>query len=100
MNGRIYDPNLGRFLSADPLIQAPYNSQSYNRYSYVMNNPLSLVDPSGYSWVSKKWKSVKKFAKKNWSAVKFVATAFVFGPNAAVLSNKSFRHYVKTHKWS
>jgi hypothetical protein len=56
MNGRIYDPNLGRFLSADPLIQAPYNSQSYNRYSYVMNNPLSLVDPTGYSWVSKKWK--------------------------------------------
>ncbi len=100
MNGRIYDPNLGRFLSADPLIQSPYNSQSYNRYSYVMNNPLSLVDPSGYSWVSKKWKSVKKFAKKNWSTVKFVATAFVFGPTAAVLSNKSFRHYVKTHKWS
>ena len=100
MNGRIYDPNLGRFLSADPIIQAPYNSQSYNRYSYVMNNPLSMIDPSGYSWLSKKWKSVKKFAKKNWSAVKFVATAYVFGPNAAVLTNKSFRGYVKTHKWS
>ena len=100
MNGRIYDPNLGRFLSADPLIQAPYNSQSYNRYSYVMNNPLSLLDPSGYSWVSKKWKSVKKFAKKNWSAVKFVATAYMFGPNAAILTNKSTRNYIKTHKWS
>jgi len=100
MNGRIYDPNLGRFLSADPLIQAPYNSQSYNRYSYVMNNPLSLIDPSGYSWVSKKWKSVKKFAKKNWSAVKFVATAYMFGTNAAVFTNKSTRNYIKTHKWS
>ncbi len=50
MNGRIYDPKLGRFLQADPLIQAPGNTQSYNRYSYAMNNPLKYVDPSGYSW--------------------------------------------------
>ncbi len=50
MNGRIYNPSLGRFLSADPIIQDAYNSQSYNRYTYVMNNPLGLVDPSGYSW--------------------------------------------------
>ncbi|WP_340680133.1 RHS repeat-associated core domain-containing protein [Paraglaciecola sp.] len=49
MNGRVYDPSLGRFLNADIFIQAPYNSQSFNRYSYVFNNPLSLVDPSGYS---------------------------------------------------
>jgi len=48
MNGRIYDPTLGRFLQADPHIQAPSNSQSYNRYSYVLNNPLSYTDPSGY----------------------------------------------------
>ena len=48
MNGRIYDPTLGRFLQADPHIQAPKNSQSYNRYSYVLNNPLSYTDPSGF----------------------------------------------------
>ncbi len=48
MNGRVYDPELGRFLSADPFVQAPYNTQSYNRYSYVFNNPLSFTDPSGY----------------------------------------------------
>lgn len=51
MNGRVYDPDLGRFVSADPLIQAPFESQSLNRYSYVMNNPLSMTDPSGYSWL-------------------------------------------------
>jgi hypothetical protein len=39
---------LGRFLSPDPLVQAPYHAQSLNRYSYVWNNPLSLVDPSGF----------------------------------------------------
>lgn len=57
MNGRIYDPTLGRFLQADPHIQAPKNSQSYNRYSYVLNNPLSFTDPSGYSFskLVKKW---------------------------------------------
>lgn len=48
MNGRVYDPELGRFLSADPLVQSPYNSQSYNRYSYVFNNPLSFTDPTGF----------------------------------------------------
>ncbi len=48
MNGRVYDPLLGRFLSADPFVQAPTNTQSPNRYSYVFNNPLSYTDPSGY----------------------------------------------------
>jgi hypothetical protein len=48
MNGRVYDYNLGRFLSVDPFIQAPGNSQSINPYSYIMNNPLSDTDPTGY----------------------------------------------------
>jgi RHS repeat-associated protein len=48
MNGRVQDPVLGRFISADPFIQAPYFTQSHNRYSYVWNNPTSLVDPSGF----------------------------------------------------
>lgn len=50
MNGRIYDSHLGRFLNADPYIQAPFNSQSFNRYSYVVNNPLSYIDPTGYAY--------------------------------------------------
>jgi len=48
MNGRIYDPLTGRFMSADPFIQDPAFAQSYNRYAYVMNNPLAYTDPSGY----------------------------------------------------
>lgn len=48
MNGRVYDPVLGRFLSADPYVGNPSDSQDYNRYSYVGNNPLSHIDPSGY----------------------------------------------------
>ena len=48
MNGRIYDPTLGRFMQADPVIQFPHLSQSHNRYSYVLNNPLAYTDPTGY----------------------------------------------------
>jgi RHS repeat-associated protein len=48
MNGRIYDPEIGRFLSADPNVQFPESTQGYDRYQYVNNNPLSASDPSGY----------------------------------------------------
>jgi len=53
MNGRVFDPLLGRFMTADPFIQAPANLQSYNRYTYGWNNPLIGNDPSGYGWLSK-----------------------------------------------
>jgi RHS repeat-associated protein len=51
MNGRVYGPEIGRFLSADPFIDGITNTQGWNRYSYVGNNPLSYTDPSGYSSV-------------------------------------------------
>ena len=48
MNGRVYDPALGRFLSADPLIGDLGDSQSVNPYAYVGNRPLNASDPTGY----------------------------------------------------
>lgn len=48
MNGRLYDPWVGRMLSPDPYIVEPSNSQNYNRYSYALNNPLKYIDPTGY----------------------------------------------------
>lgn len=47
MNGRLYDPLLRRFLNADENIQYPYNTQNYNKYGYVLNNPLLFNDPTG-----------------------------------------------------
>jgi len=47
MKGRLYDPVLGRFIQADPMTESDA-TQGLNRYSYVLNNPLSLTDPSGY----------------------------------------------------
>ena len=50
MNGRLYDPVLGRFFSPDNYVQMPDNSQNFNRYSYCLNNPLKYTDPSGEFW--------------------------------------------------
>jgi RHS repeat-associated protein len=49
MNGRIYDPFIGRFISPDPVLQFPDYTQGLNPYAYCLNNPLSLTDPDGYS---------------------------------------------------
>ena len=50
MNGRVYDPILGRFLSPDPFVQASDLSRNFNRYSYCLNNPLIYTDPGGENW--------------------------------------------------
>jgi RHS repeat-associated protein len=50
MNGRVYDPLTAMFFSPDPFVQAPGNWLNYNRYGYVMNNPLKYTDPNGEFW--------------------------------------------------
>lgn len=49
MNGRNFDQSNGRFNSADPMLQDPFNPQNFNRYSYVLNSPMGMTDPSGYA---------------------------------------------------
>jgi len=44
---RLYDPVIGRFISADTIVPNPENPQSLNRYSYCLNNPLRYIDPTG-----------------------------------------------------
>ena len=55
---RAYDPAIGRFCSPDPIVPAPGNPQSLNRYSYVYNNPLKYTDPTGNSaeWLNEAWR--------------------------------------------
>jgi RHS repeat-associated protein len=95
MIGRVYDPIVGRFVSADPTVQAPGNGQSFNRYTYCMNNPLSLTDPTGYNWfgdifkdignafssaakaIAKAVSSAAKWVKQNWKTLVVVAVAIV-----------------------
>jgi RHS repeat-associated protein len=71
MNGRVYDPELGRFLSADPIVPNRFNSQALNRFTYVDNRPLSLIDPTGYVGV----------------AAEIVITAFRVNPVVGVVTS-------------
>ena len=99
MNGRIYDPEVGRFLSPDPYIQDPEHSQNFNRYTYVLNNPLSYTDPSGHFFkklfksvkrvfrsVGKFFKKVGKWIKQDWRFLATAALALVTGGVAGSLA--------------
>jgi len=80
MNARLYDPTIGRFLSADTVIDGMYTTQGFNRYSYVKNNPLKYTDPSGHwGWSSFKraFKKVVHAVKKNIKTIVTVAVAVV-----------------------
>ncbi|GEM_PF-3374223 len=66
MNGRIYDPILGRFLQADPHVDGIKQIIGYNRYAYMHNDPVNGVDPTGYlfGFVKKIFRKAKKVVKK------------------------------------
>lgn len=48
LNARVYDAKIGRFLAPNSVVPDPMNGQAFNRFSYVNNNPLSFVDPTGH----------------------------------------------------
>jgi hypothetical protein len=76
-NGRVYDLVLARFLSPDPVIQNPENTQSHNRYSYVVNNPMKYTDPSGYI--------LDGLFDAIFAPIDFIAPAIYFGLNGLTL---------------
>ncbi|MER8369679.1 hypothetical protein NKH07_24375 [Mesorhizobium sp. M1378] len=102
MNGRVYDPDLARFVSADPTLQFVGSTQNYDRYAYVGNNPTKYTDPSGFGWLSDAWDSVTgaigdafnsvgNWIEKNWRTIVVavvavavtVVSAGTLGPIAA-----------------
>ncbi len=87
MNGRMYDATLARFISADPHIQAGSLSQSYNRYSYVMNNPMKYTDPSGY-FFKKLGRAIKRIGRSVEKAYSRVWQATVGDSLRALAKNK------------
>jgi RHS repeat-associated protein len=75
-NARYYDPTIGRFISADSIVQSISNPQTLNRYSYCANNPLNSTDPTGYfSLKSLVTKVVTAVKSVNWGAVKQTLSA-------------------------
>jgi len=82
-NARYYDPTLGRFISQDSIVPSAMDPQALNRYAYVRNNPLTLVDPTGHSWLS------NNFSKIAHEVVPFVSP--LIAPNWTVQSVKANR---------
>ncbi|MEM4326376.1 MAG: RHS repeat-associated core domain-containing protein [Candidatus Pacearchaeota archaeon] len=56
---RLYAPGSGRFISPDPIVPDPATPQALNRYAYVLNNPVNLVDPSGHWSTGDIWSGLK-----------------------------------------
>jgi len=81
MNGRVYDPLLARFGTADPMTESPFSTQGWNRYSYVGSSPLNFTDPSGYCFMGCFWKSafkaIGKFFRENWRSLVQIAAVVV-----------------------
>jgi len=86
LNGRVYDPLVGRMMSADPLVPDPMNGQAWNRYSYVINNPLAFTDPSGYSWLSEAFHAVQDLFRSVpiIGAIVRIAAVALCGPGASI----------------
>jgi RHS repeat-associated protein len=84
MNGRVYDPLLARFGTADPMTESPFSTQGWNRYSYVGNSPLNFTDPSGYCFMGCFWKPIFKaignFLRENWGSLVQIAAAAICAP--------------------
>lgn len=76
---RYYNPKLGRFLTADTIVQSPYNPQTLNRYTYCNNNPVNLVDPTGHSWFKKVFGGGSGFVASAIGAVLAVAITVMTG---------------------
>lgn len=85
MNGRLYDPILHRFLSPDNFVQDPTNTQNFNRYGYVLNNPLKYTDASGeFAWLIpaliggfSNW--IAHGAKFSWEGLGYFGTGAIAG---------------------
>jgi RHS repeat-associated protein len=87
--GRIYDPLLGRFQSADIVVQRPNDLQSYNRYSYVRNNPLTSIDPSGF--IETTMEDERRKAAANEARRAFIRTRGMFDYMASAYMDPGYR---------
>ena len=91
MNGRMYDPVLGRFLSPDDYVQMPLSPQGFNRYTYCNNNPLKYTDPSGEIFT---WKLGKSGFSFGFNFTPF-GIPLGFGLNVGYADGSSFGGYVE-----
>ncbi|MER3329379.1 MAG: T6SS effector amidase Tae4 family protein, partial [Candidatus Kapaibacterium sp.] len=101
MNGRVYDPVIGQFIQPDNHVALPNESQSYNRFSYVMNNPLKYTDPSG-EWIQFAFMAVISAAQATtaynwggtsamWNSIGMSVGSFALGAATGALAGQAFK---------
>jgi len=93
MNGRVFDPVLGRFLSPDPFVQDPGDLQSYNRYSYLYNNPLSGTDPTGYF-------SLRQFGRALGNFLLIPSPKNTFALLASQPGQQQIDNFIMSNQWA
>jgi len=93
MNGRLYDPVIARFFSPDNFVPVPDFTQSYNRYSYCLNNPLQYVDPSGENLTFPWYRDILGIVHWIGSADDIPATGVFLGDQGVFTSNGEMRYY-------
>lgn len=102
MNARLYDPLIGRFISPDPFVQAPDFSQSFNRYTYCLNNPLVYIDKNGefYHIIAGAVFGAVMNLMTNWEYIdctgEFLATIFIGAGTGAIDALTGFSSSVLT----
>ncbi len=88
-DARLYDPVIGRFISADTVVPVVFNPQALNRYTYCLNNPLIYVDPTGH--YAEIWYYLFEKDKEGRMSVTIYITIEIYGESA----NEKFASYVK-----
>ncbi|MCP4526375.1 MAG: RHS repeat-associated core domain-containing protein [Aestuariibacter sp.] len=87
-NARFYDPALGRFVSADTIVPSPGDPQAWNRYSYVLGNPLKYIDPTGHC-ATNGYGSCGGSRDSDWK------TSGKLSPGSQVLASMAYEHYLE-----
>ncbi len=100
MNGRMYDPVTHRFLAPDNFIQNPYNTQNYNRYGYVLNNPLMYTDPSGEMFGNPEMRSSEgEGSLLGWFLGGLITLGNSFFGNSSPAPARSTHPIIDPHGW-
>ncbi|MFV0269473.1 MAG: RHS repeat domain-containing protein, partial [Draconibacterium sp.] len=97
MNGRMYDPQIARFLSPDPILQAPGYWLNFTRYAYVFNNPIKYVDPSGNVAYNTGQRKISRLEHAYYNGKMGVIAKYGFaGWNKFVEMNPTWSHFNPT----
>jgi RHS repeat-associated protein len=94
-NSRYYDPVLGRFIQADTIVPGAANPQNLNRYTYVNNNPLKYIDPSGHGGIGGLFEAVFHAEARYWSSGntwKNIGIGAAFGGVAGAVGTAAVGH--------